>query len=135
MSKQSKPKLLFVPSVSKLHALSVLLQKEAISHQHVHARDPNRHEAVQAFREGRIPLLVTTTILERGVTFAGVQVAILGAENDVFTEAALVQIAGRVGRAVEEPTGDIVFFHYGISKAMRTAQRHIRQMNLEGERA
>lgn len=129
---QNKPALLFVPSISTLKTVSSILQNKKITHAHVHAEDPKRHEVIQSFRDQQIPLLVTTTILERGVTFKGVQVAVLGAENDVFTEAALVQIAGRVGRSAQEPNGDIVFFHYGISQAMRAARRHIQAMNQEG---
>ncbi|WP_332695423.1 DEAD/DEAH box helicase [Halalkalibacter lacteus] len=127
-----KPLLLFVPSISTLHHVSTLLAKLSLEHASVHADDPNRHQAVQAFRDKNISLMVTTTILERGVTFSDVQVAVLGAEKDVFTEAALVQIAGRVGRKAEAATGDIVFFHFGISKAMRAARAHIEMMNNEG---
>lgn len=60
----------------------------------VHAEDPGRKEKVAAFRKGEIPLLVTTTILERGVTVKNLQVAVLGAEEEIFSESALVQIAG-----------------------------------------
>ena len=56
-----------------------------------------------------ISLLVTTTILERGVTISNVAVAVLGAENPVFDEAALVQISGRVGRDRKFPEGEICF--------------------------
>ncbi|MCL7746745.1 DEAD/DEAH box helicase [Halalkalibacter alkaliphilus] len=129
---KKKPLLLFVPSVSTLATISQILTENSIEHASVHAAEPNRHEAVQAFRRKNISLMVTTTILERGVTFPDVQVAVLGAEDDVFTEAALVQISGRVGRKKETPTGDIVFFHYGVTKAMRAARAHIEQMNREG---
>ena len=50
----------------------------------VHAEDPMRKEKVTSFRKGDIPLLVTTTILERGVTVKNLQVAVLGAEEEVF---------------------------------------------------
>ncbi|MDT8858794.1 DEAD/DEAH box helicase [Alkalihalobacillus sp. MEB130] len=132
---KKKPLLLFVPSVSILTQVSEALQNQSIKHASVHAADPKRHEAVQAFRNRHVSIMVTTTILERGVTFADVQVAVLGAENDVFTEAALVQIAGRVGRKKETPTGEVIFFHYGVTKAMKAARRHIEQMNEEGGRA
>ena len=86
-----------------------------------------------SFREGAIPLLVTTTILERGVTISNVAVCVLGAENEVFDEAALVQISGRVGRDYKYPNGDILFFHYGQTIAMNKAIRQIKEMNREGE--
>ncbi len=76
----------------------------------MHAEDPKRKEKVLAFRRGQIPILVTTTILERGVTVPNIDVAVLGAEQPIFTESALVQIAGRVGRSAQYPTGDVRFF-------------------------
>ncbi len=97
----------------------------------VHAEDPKRAEKVQAFRDGRIPLLVTTTILERGVTVPNIDVAVLGAEDRIFTESALVQIAGRVGRSAQFPNGDIRFFHYGKTREMVAAKRQIERMNKE----
>lgn len=50
----------------------------------VHAEDSMRKEKVASFRKGDIPLLVTTTILERGVTVKNLQVAVLGAEEEIF---------------------------------------------------
>ncbi|WP_245308277.1 DEAD/DEAH box helicase [Halalkalibacter urbisdiaboli] len=131
--RQRKPVFLFAPSVALLTQISAALHKHSLPHQTVHATDPNRHTTVEAFRKGDIKLLVTTTILERGVTIANLDVAVLGAEDAVFTESALVQIAGRVGRSTDDPTGDVLFFHYGRTKAMLAAKRHIQQMNREGD--
>ncbi|MEY8741167.1 helicase-related protein [Bacillales bacterium AN1005] len=61
-------------------------------------------------RNKEIKLLITTTILERGVTFPNIDVAVLGAEDAVFTASALIQIAGRAGRSVKNPFGDVAFF-------------------------
>ncbi|WP_369678465.1 helicase-related protein, partial [Bacillus licheniformis] len=74
-------------------------------------------------------VLVTTTILERGVTVKKAQVGVLGAESAVFTESALVQMAGRAGRHPEHTDGDVCFFHYGRTKSMNAARRHIQNMN------
>lgn len=76
----------------------------------VHAEDPTRKEKVQQLRNEEILGLLTTTILERGITIANVQVAVVGAESPIFTADALIQIAGRVGRSELYPTGDVVFF-------------------------
>ncbi|MFC5711363.1 DEAD/DEAH box helicase [Thalassorhabdus alkalitolerans] len=119
----------FVPTVKVLHQITPLLQKINSNIQGVHAEDTERRGKVQDFREGKIPLLVTTTILERGVTVKGIEVAVLGAEETIFDESALVQIAGRAGRSADHPTGDVVYFHYGKSNAMLAARRHIKQMN------
>ncbi|QOY37021.1 helicase-related protein [Anaerobacillus isosaccharinicus] len=123
---------LFVPSVTVLNQLVPILQKQFHSLDGVHSEDPIRREKVQKFRNKEIQLLVTTTILERGVTVPNIAVAVYGADDDVFTESALVQISGRVGRSAEHPTGDIVFFHYGKTEAMLDAIDHIKLMNKLG---
>lgn len=100
----------------------------------VHAADKDREAKVQAFRNRDIAIILTTTILERGVTFPSVDVAILDAGHDVFDEAALVQIAGRAGRSPADPTGEVVFFHEGRSDAMDKAVRSITDMNRRAKR-
>lgn len=63
------------------------------------------------------------------MTFAGIEVIVIGAEDRVFTESALVQISGRVGRSPKQPTGKVTFYHDGWTKEMRRAVRQIKQMN------
>lgn len=70
----------------------------------------NRLEIVEKFRQKEITILVTTTILERGVTFPCVDVFVVEANHRLFSRSALVQIAGRVGRSMERPTGELIFF-------------------------
>ena len=100
----------------------------------VHAADKDREEKVQAFRNRETAIILTTTILERGVTFPSVDVVILDAGHDVFDEAALVQIAGRAGRSPADPTGEVVFFHEGRSDAMDKAVQSIQEMNRRAKR-
>ncbi|GAB6449462.1 ATP-dependent helicase ComFA [Bacillus luti] len=123
------PIFLFVPHVRYIEEISSLLKSLHNKVEGVHAEDLMRKEKVAAFRKGEIPLLVTTTILERGVTVKNLQVAVLGAEEEIFSESALVQIAGRVGRSFEEPYGEVVYFHYGKTEAMARAKKHIESMN------
>ncbi|MGO4888791.1 DEAD/DEAH box helicase [Anaerobacillus sp. MEB173] len=120
---------LFVPTITLLEQIVPLLKSLSENIDGVHSEDPNRKEKVEKFRTGAIPILVTTTILERGVTVPRISVAVLAAEHQVYTESALVQIAGRVGRSADYPTGDVVFFHYGKTKAMVEAREHIASMN------
>jgi len=129
-----RPILLFVPHIRQVEPVAAILKQLDNRIEGVHAEDPLRKEKIRLFRTGDIPLLVTTTILERGVTITDVQVAVLGAEENVFTESALVQIAGRVGRNAAYPKGDVIYFHYGKTEEMAAARRHIETMNKEAER-
>lgn len=129
----NKQAFLFAPHITTLNDVVPILKKINLSIEGVHSEDPNRKQKVQAFREGTIPILATTTILERGVTVPNTDVAVLGAEDDIFTESALVQIAGRVGRSPKYPTGEVIFFHYGKTKAMNDARTQILKMNKQGQ--
>jgi competence protein ComFA len=93
------------------------------------SKDPDRAEKVLEFRNCAISLLVTTTILERGVTVPRSDVFILDADSSLFDEAALVQMAGRAGRSKDDPDGHVVFASAEWSKSQRRAISQIRSMN------
>ncbi|MCH5462208.1 DNA/RNA helicase [Secundilactobacillus sp. HBUAS58055] len=123
--------LLFVPHVNDLSILESVLQRQfpTMSMVTVHASDPDRHEKVQRMRDGQLDCLITTTILERGVTFANIDVVVLGADDAVFSTAALVQIAGRAGRKAAHPDGLVIFFADSQTKAIKEACHQITFVN------
>ncbi|WP_245835802.1 DEAD/DEAH box helicase [Virgibacillus ndiopensis] len=133
--------LFFVPTITlaeKMKAeLTIRLLNEGLIKKEseivfVHASDQDRTEKVNQFRQKKMSILITTTILERGVTFPSVDVVIVDAGNRIFDEAALVQIAGRAGRSPNDPTGDVLFFHDGKTEAMVQAVKSIIAMNKRG---
>jgi competence protein ComFA len=127
-----KQALIFFPHIPLMEKTLPLLRTLDPKIEAVHAEDPDRKEKVQQMRRRELALLLTTTILERGVTFPNIDVAVIGAEDTIFTESALVQIAGRAGRSAEHPTGNVTFFHYGKTEAMLKARKQIVTMNREG---
>lgn len=130
---KNQPALIFFPEIEAMNQFAdALVNYDFIRPVTVHSADQLRKEKVEWLREGKIKLLLTTTILERGVTFKDVQVAVFGSEGRIFTEAALVQIAGRAGRKLTHPTGDVCFFHYGKTTEMNRAIAHIKKMNQLG---
>ncbi|EKY3942184.1 TPA: DEAD/DEAH box helicase [Listeria innocua] len=130
---KNQPALIFFPEIEAMNQFAkALVNYDFTRSVTVHSADQLRKEKVEWLREGKIKLLLTTTILERGVTFKDVQVAVFGSEGRIFTEAALVQIAGRAGRKLTHPTGDVCFFHYGKTTEMNRAITHIKKMNQLG---
>lgn len=87
----------------------------------VSSEDAHRFEKVEALRRGEHFIVFTTTILERGFTMAKLDVIVMNAET--FEKAALVQIAGRVGRKIEAPQGLVLFLHEGVSLSMILAKK------------
>lgn len=131
--KTAFPLLLFASEIKKGEKISQILKQyfpeETVGF--VASTTENRLEIVQDFREQKITMLVTTTILERGVTFPCVDVFVIEANHRLFTRSALVQIGGRVGRSLERPTGDLFFFHDGSNLQMEKAIKEIKKMNKE----
>ncbi len=125
---------LFVPSISVINQVVEICRQLDGKIEGVHAEDPERREKINKFRSEKMPVIVTTTILERGVTIPNSDVAVLGSEDGIFTESALVQIAGRVGRSATYPNGNVTYFHFGKTQAMVEAKRHIVKMNEEAEK-
>lgn len=127
------PLLIFVAEISIGKQLTRLLEKllttKAVGF--VSSQAEERLEIVAAFRKGELGILVSTSILERGVTFPAVDVFVLEANHRLFTKSSLVQIAGRVGRSKERPTGLLNFYHDGTNQAIEKAIAEIKLMNKE----
>ncbi|MFE1630406.1 helicase-related protein [Brevibacillus reuszeri] len=124
---------LFVPRIDDVEKVLAYIQQLLPAHAPqmagVHAADTLREEKVQAFRDKQYKLMVTTTILERGVTIPRSDVVVLGAEAPVFDEASLIQIAGRVGRSIDDTTGTVLFLQADRANAPKAAVKQICRMN------
>ncbi|KXH84133.1 DEAD/DEAH box helicase [Sporosarcina sp. HYO08] len=131
---QKQPFLIFFHHIALMNTALPYFQQLDNRIQAVHAAHPDRKQFVQALRKEEVPGLLTTTILERGITIPNVQVAVIGAEQRIFNKGALIQIGGRVGRSSQFPTGDFVLFHHGITYAMDEAKREIHRLNKGGVR-
>ncbi len=129
--KRQRRFLIFLPNIQWMEKFERVCRDKLkdFSFEAVHSIDPNRHEKVMKMRAEELDFLMTTTILERGVTFKNIDVLVLGADDRIFTESSLVQIAGRAGRSADFPKGEVIFYHQGQSRAMKRACQQIINMN------
>lgn len=125
------PVIFFVPKISSVNVWTEILKSifPGWSIAGSYSRDPERLDKLVALRRGDFDLFVATSILERGVTIAGAQVAVMAADHPVFDERALVQMAGRAGRTRANPSGGVIFFAARETAAIRTAVRWINEQN------
>lgn len=123
--RKEEPFLVFFPTIDLIEQAIILFKKRHPGIEAVHSKDEDRKEKVMKLRERKIPGVLTSTILERGITIPNVQVAVVGADQPIFDAAALIQIAGRAGRSKDYPDGDIIFFHDGIVRQMDKAKKQI----------
>ncbi len=127
--------LIFLPHIEWMKKFEKILEKYFSEYKFtsVSSQDPERKEKVQGMRDEYYDFLLSTTILERGVTFSNIDVMVIGAEDRTFKEAALVQIAGRAGRSPDYPSGEVLFFHGGKTQAMKLAIKQIEEMNRQAK--
>ncbi len=96
----------------------------------VHAHHNERQQQVQSFSRRKTEILVTTTMLERGITIARCNVLVLFASWErIFTTGVLLQISGRAGRSADYPQGRVFFCGSKISASMRQARRQVCRLN------
>lgn len=125
--KENRKVLIFFPDIAMMKSLAALMGIKYKRLESVYSGDAGRYKKVQMMRDGELDILLTTTILERGVTFLNLDVIVIDAHR--FDSASLIQICGRVGRKPKDPTGNIwlmtTYNTGGISKTLAA----IRQFN------
>ncbi|NLG84689.1 MAG: DEAD/DEAH box helicase [Firmicutes bacterium] len=131
--------LLFVPTVRAAEEAGRTLAKwgadRGLRIAWLHAADPEREAKRTLFAQGRLAVLVTTTVLERGLTLGPIDVGVLWADHEaVFDAATLIQMAGRAGRLAAAPEGTVYFLAARISPAMKAARAAILAANEEAAR-
>ena len=121
--KQAKPLLIFVATIDTGKKLAKLLNLDF-----VYAAKEKKSLLINKFMEKK-GCLITTTILERGITIDNLQVIVYEANHQMFDKATLIQISGRVGRKKQHPHGDIIYLCNQISIEMNKSIQELKKQN------
>ena len=105
--------------------------KEEYAPEVITSHTDDKDAVVDLFMEHKTHFLFATTILERGVTFPGIDIAVYKADHGVYTTSTLVQIMGRVGRDYRDPAGDGIFLCAGHSEPIEECIRIIKTANTQ----
>lgn len=126
--KENKYVFVYVPTIKEGHKLHRKLIKnfEVVF---IYSSLFNKEEIMKKVRNKEFKLIITTTILERGVTYKDLQVLVYKANEYVFTKETLIQIAGRVGRTIDCPSGEVFFLSTRVTKDMKEAVNEIKKYN------
>ena len=95
----------------------------------INSKTVNREKILSEIKCLEKGVVLTTTVLERGITIKDVQVVVYNREHKLFDKDTLIQIAGRVGRNKDYYTGDIIFLCKNKSRAMKKAIGQINKSN------
>jgi competence protein ComFA len=127
--------LIFLPTIHLIETMGTLIVQWGLSKgiygAITHARNKSSNRNKELINAGQLDFLVTSTVLERGVTIRDLDVLVLYADYErVFDCRTLVQIAGRAGRYGE--TAQVFLCGESVTQAMQECCRWIRQLNQEG---
>ena len=126
---ENKPVFVFAPTIDICEQTYNVLRFLISNVNYVHSKCVDRSERIEDFRKGKTTVLVTTAVLERGVTLKNRQVIVFKADHVLYTTHALIQIAGRVGRKKEAPTGEVIFIADNETNEMVDAINEIKRAN------
>ena len=128
--KEQHSSLVFVPTIA-LAKQCTLLFRLFFRCTSFTSQTPNKEVILQRFHERQYECLFATTVLERGITIKGIDVVIFQADHGVFNEASLIQMIGRVGRSIEQPTGKGIFLAQKKNREIERCVRALQKMNAE----
>lgn len=128
---ENKPVFVFTPTIELAEYLFSRIKDSVPGGNFVHSKCKDRAQRIKDFRDHKYSYLVTTAVLERGVTVKDLQVIIYEADHYLYNESTLVQIAGRVGRKFDAPEGEVIFLGSKETIAIKNAIEQIRRKNTD----
>lgn len=128
--------MLFFPQIPIMKFFAEQLMKlyPTLKFVDVSSKDKQRLKKVQQFRDQEVQAILTTTILERGVTFKKITVIVLEAQAKEFTKTTLIQIAGRAGRGKDSYDDEVHFYYQYYTEQIRLACAEIKYLNQQAKK-
>lgn len=119
----------FVPTIDESKKVYYFLSIFIKNGDYVNSKREERSKIIDKFRNKKLMYLVTTAVLERGVTVKNLQVIIFKADDRIYDKYALLQISGRVGRVIGAEDGEVIFLCDRKTQAMEEAISFTKKAN------
>lgn len=126
--------IVFAPTIALCYSFYNVAKYFVRNGESVSSKKKTRAEIIESFKKGELSYLVSTSILERGVTIKDLDVILIDIDNPIYSWQAIVQIAGRVGRKLNSEYGEVLLFGFKKTKevdiAIETIKKHNREKNM-----
>lgn len=126
--------IVFAPTIALCYSFYNVAKYFVKNGESVSSKKKTRAEIIESFKKGELSYLVSTSILERGVTIKDLDVILIDIDNPIYSWQAIVQIAGRVGRKLNSEYGEVLLFGFKKTKevdiAIETIKKHNREKNM-----
>ena len=126
---KEKQVFVFVPTIDLSIKIAMFLKLFFHKGTYINSKVKYPEKIIEDFKNKKYKYLVTTAVLERGVTIKDLQVIIYRADNAIYDSASLIQISGRVGRKKDAPEGEVIFIAKKKAKHMERAISEIESAN------
>ncbi len=121
--------IVFVPTIKEALEVSTWLKRYEKECYCIHSQVEHIETILGHVKSKGRGILVSTSVLERGITIKGVQVIVMGADHQLYKKSTLIQIAGRVGRHIDSYDGQVWFLCQNKSRSIIECQKTIRMYN------
>ncbi|MFV0499452.1 MAG: DEAD/DEAH box helicase family protein [Bacilli bacterium] len=121
----NKSWIVFFPTIRNLEEIYSEMKNESIiiCHSKI-TRNIEKHNLTnETF------VIFSTAILERGVTFANVNVIVYNSDHKNYLTSTLIQISGRVGRVIPYTNGEVLFMANTKTVTILRAIKYIQSLN------
>lgn len=126
---KNKPVFIFAPTIFLCEKIYRVISLFIKGGNYVHSKRKFRTEIIDEFRNNLYSYLVTTSVLERGVTVKDLQVIICQSDHKIYEKGVLIQIAGRVGRKKDAPEGEVIYLCEKVTQEMQESINTINKNN------
>ena len=127
--RDNKPVFVFAPTIELCEKIYKIVSIFIKGGNYVHSKRNYRSEIIDQFRNNMYSFLLTTSVLERGVTVKGLQVIICQSDHKIYEKDTLIQIAGRVGRKKDAPTGEVIYLCEKVTQDIKESIEEIKKNN------
>lgn len=127
--KNKKKVFIFTPTIYDSELLFKIINIFIKGGNYVNSKKADREQIIEDFKNNKYSFLVTTAILERGVTVKDLEVIIYSSDSEIYNSSSLIQISGRSGRVIDAPYGEVYFVGKKKTNAMFEAISEIEKAN------
>jgi competence protein ComFA len=121
--------IVYFPTIKILKIIANLIPKYKQKIIITHSQIKEVNSIIRELYKAENFIVFSTIILERGITISNVNVMVFNADHSLFNVSSLIQIAGRVGRLKNYPTGDVVFLAMEHSDDIKESIQRIKNFN------
>ena len=127
--KENEILFIFTPTIKECEIMHKILKHAHIKSVVFHSKVPNKNDLFSLIKKRYYKIVITTSILERGITLEALNVIVYSSDHKIFDHRCLIQISGRVGRKKNHPSGYIYFLAKKSNKEIEKAISDIKKSN------